>query len=178
MQSCRYGVPAMPHIPAYVYGLFLLLLWMGVSRCLPRTIRVERLVIMPVIMTILSVRGFEGLFSQASVLDLAFAAAGLCVGMTIGWRHVSAWKIEVDRAKRSLSLPGDIMMLVIILTTFAFEFLLHVGAEMHAAWFSAPAVPPLAAAVWVGFTGMSLGRSLHLLSRYVNVPERSADQLG
>jgi len=168
----------MTHIPAYVYGLFLLLIWMGVSRCLPRTIRVERLAIMPVIMAILSVRGFEGLFSQPALLDLLLAALGLCIGMAIGWRHVSTWKIAVDRAKGSLSLPGDIMMLVIILATFAFEFLLHAAAEMHAAWFAAPAVPPLAAAIWAGFIGMTLGRNLHLLSRYMSVSERSADQLG
>lgn len=168
----------MTHIPAYVYGLFLLLLWMGVSRCLPRTIRVERLAIMPIIMAILGIRGFEGLFSQPTLLVVLLAAIGLCIGMAIGWRHVSAWKIAIDRTKGSLSLPGDIMMLVIILATFAFEFLLHAAAEMHAAWFAAPAVPPLAAAIWAGFIGMTLGRNLHLLSRYMSVPERSADQLG
>jgi hypothetical protein len=168
----------MTHIPAYVYGLFLLLLWMGVSRCLPRTIRIERLAIMPVIMAILGIRGFEGLFSQPTLLDLLLAALGLCIGIAIGWRHVSAWKIAVDKAKGSLSLPGDIMMLVIILATFAFEFLLHAAAETHAAWFAAPAVPPLAAAIWAGFIGMTLGRNLHLLSRYMGMSERSADQLG
>lgn len=168
----------MTHIPVYVYGLFLLLLWMGVSRCLPRTIRVERLAIMPVIMAVLGARGFEGLFSQPTLLDLLMAAIGLCAGMAIGWRHVSAWKLAVDRAKGSLSLPGDFMMLVVILATFAFEFLLHAASEMHAAWFAALAVPPLAAAVWAGFIGMSLGRNLHLLSRYMSVSPQPADQMG
>ena len=168
----------MSHIPAYVYCLFLLLLWMGISRCLPRTIRVKRLAIMPVLMAILGFRGFDGLFSQATMFDLLMGTLGLCAGMAIGWYHVSAWKIGVDREKGSLSLPGDIMMLVIILATFAFELLLHAAAETQAAWFSAPAVPPVAAAIWAGFIGMSVGRNLHLLSRYMNVPAESVDQAG
>jgi len=168
----------MTHVPAYVYILFLLLLWMGISRCLPRTIRVERLAIMPLLMAILGACGFDGLFSQPSLLDVLFAALGLGIGMAVGWRHVSGWKIAVDKTKGSLSLPGDIMMLVIILATFAFEFLLHAAAATHAAWFSAPFVPPLAAAIWAGFIGMSLGRNLHLLSRYMTIPEQPADQVG
>lgn len=168
----------MTHIPVYVYALFLLLLWIGVSRCRPRTIRVERLAVMPVLMAVLGARGFDGLFSEASSLDLLFALIGLGIGVAIGWRHVGAWKLEVDRLKRSLSLPGDIMMLVIILASFAFEFLLHAAAAMHAVWFSAPVVPPLAAAIWAGFIGMSLGRNLHLLSRYMDVRGQSADQAG
>ncbi|WP_414088305.1 DUF6622 family protein [Rhizobium sp. BR 314] len=178
MQSCRYGVPAMSHIPAYVYCLFLLLFWMGISRCLPRTIRVERLAIMPALMAILGCRGFEGLFSQPTMFDLLAAALGLCAGMGIGWHHVRTWNIGVDRERASLSLPGDVMMLVIILATFAFEFLLHAAAETHAIWFSAPAVPLVAAAIWAGFIGMSVGRNLHLFSRYINVPVEPVDQAG
>jgi len=168
----------MSHIPAYVYCLFLLLLWMGISRCLPRTIRVERLAIMPILMAILGLRGFEGLFSQATLFDVLMGSFGLCAGMAIGWQHVRAWKIGIDREKGSLSLPGDAMMLVIILATFAFEFLLHAAAETHAAWFAAPAVRPFAAAIWAGFIGMSVGRNLHLLSRYMNVPADPVDQAG
>ncbi|NLR98650.1 hypothetical protein HGP17_17670 [Rhizobium sp. P38BS-XIX] len=166
----------MTHVPLYVYVLFLLLIWMGLSQCRPRRVRLERLAIMPVLMAIMGARGFDGLFVHASVADMIFALAGLGIGAAVGWRHVSGWRIAVEKAKRSLSLPGDIMMLVIILATFAFEFLLHAAAASHAAWFSASFVPPLAALVWAGFVGMSLGRNLHLISRYMSVPAQPADQ--
>ncbi|MFS8046735.1 hypothetical protein QD461_13380 [Rhizobium sp. BR 314] len=112
------------------------------------------------------------------MFDLLAAALGLCAGMGIGWHHVRTWNIGVDRERASLSLPGDVMMLVIILATFAFEFLLHAAAETHAIWFSAPAVPLVAAAIWAGFIGMSVGRNLHLFSRYINVPVEPVDQAG
>jgi len=156
----------MSHIPTYVFILFLVLAWMGISRCFPRSIRVERLAILPVLMVVLGVRGFSGLFGLPSVVDLAAAVVGGAVGLAMGWRHVRRWRIRVDRRARSLSIPGDIMMLAIIMGTFAFEFALHYGFEARAGWATASPVEPLAAAIWSWFICMSAGRNLNLAMRF------------
>ena len=111
----------MSHIPTYVYILFLVLLWMGVSRCYPRTIRVERLLILPALMIVLGVRGFLGLFPAPTFVDLAAALAGGAIGLAMGWRHAGRWPIRIDRSAQTIAIPGDVMMLAIILGVFVFR---------------------------------------------------------
>ena len=157
----------MSHVPPYVYALFLVLLWMGIVRCFPRTIRVERLILMPAVMGFLGVHGFFALFPSPGGLDLLAAATGAALGFAVGYRHVRGWEVAVDRKARRLSLPGDVMMLVVILATFFFEFALHYGIESGAAWVRGAAVAPMAAALWCLFIGMSAGRNLNLARRFV-----------
>ena len=156
----------MSHIPPYVYVLFLVLLWMGIARSFPRTIRVERLLIMPALMAILGVRSFFALFPAPGGPDLLAALAGAAVGLAIGYRHVERWETGVDRTARTISLPGDVMMLVVILATFAFEFALHYGVESHANWAAGFGFSLVAAAIWCLFVGMSAGRNLNLALRF------------
>lgn len=156
----------MSHIPSYVYVVFLVLLWMGIARCFPRTIRVERLFIMPALMALLGVRSFFGLFPSAGAIDLLAAIGGAAAGLAVGYRHVQHWDTAIDRGARTISLPGDVMMLVVILATFAFEFALHYGVESGAGWAVGPAFPLVAAAVWCLFVGMSAGRNLNLALRF------------
>jgi hypothetical protein len=156
----------MSHVPAYVYVLFLALLWMGVARCFPRTIRVERLLIMPALMTVLGVRGFVSLFHGPDNADLFAAVLGAAIGLAIGYRHVRRWAVRIDRSARTIAVPGDVMMLVIILATFAFEFALHYGIDSAAAWAGSALVPPVSAAVWSLFVGMSAGRNAKLALRF------------
>jgi hypothetical protein len=157
----------MSHVPVYVYVLFVVLLWMGLARCFPRTIRVERLMVMPVLMAVLGIRSFLGLFPTVGLPALAAGLAGLVFGATIGSWHVRRWKIEINRQTRSIALPGDVAMLGLIMATFVFEFLLHYGIEAHAAWSASSATPSIAAAIWGLLIGMSLGRNMLLGRRYL-----------
>ncbi len=157
----------MSHIPTYVYVLFFVLLWMGITRSFPRTIRIERLLIMPALMAVLGIRGFFGLFHSPDYLDLLTAVFGSAMGLALGYRHVQQWIVSVDRAAKTIALPGDVMMLVIILATFGFEFALHYGFDSGAAWASSSTLPPVAAAVWCLFIGMSAGRNLNLALRFL-----------
>lgn len=156
----------MHHVPLYVYVLFLLLLRIGISRCFPRTIRIERLLVMPVLMLMLGIHGFSSLFSSP---DAADALAGICggaVGLAAGYRHAQGWDVAIDRTNRRLSVPGDIMMFVVILAAFGFEFALHYAIESGAVAATGTALPLLAAAVWALFIGMTAGRNFNLASRY------------
>lgn len=156
----------MNHVPLYVYVLFLILLRVGISRCYPRTIRVERLLTMPVLMLALGVHGFFSLFASPDAVDLLAGACGAALGSAVGYLHVRGWSVAVDRAKRQISVPGDIMMLVVILAAFAFEFALHYVIESHAIPAASPLLPPLAAAVWALFIGMAAGRNFNLARRF------------
>jgi hypothetical protein len=161
----------MHHVPLYVYVLFLILLRIGISRCFPRTIRVERLLTMPILMLALGVHGFISLFSAPKAADLLAAACGLALGSVVGYLHVRRWNVAVDRARRQITVPGDIMMLVVILASFAFEFALHYVIESHAIAATDPVLPPLAAIVWALFVGMTAGRNFSLANRFRHTPQ-------
>lgn len=159
----------MSHIPLYVYPLAALLVWIGIARCFPRTIRIERLMVMPALMAVLGLRGYLGLFPAAGFVVAAAAMLGAAVGLALGWRHVRGWQVEVDRAARTISLPGDVMMLVIVLASFGFEVVLHYGVESHAGWAAAAMAAPLAAAISALFVGMSAGRNANLACRFAGL---------
>ena len=159
----------MSHVPLYVYVLFLVLLWMGVARCYPRIIRVERLLIMPALMLVLGARGYLELFSSVGLFDLLAGIVGSVIGLGVGIYHVRTWTIAADRAKHTISLPGDAMMLVVILATFFFEFALHYAIESGAVSARNPMLSIVAAALWTLFIGMSAGRNLNLAIRYLRL---------
>lgn len=156
----------MHHVPLYVYVLFLILLRVGISRCFPRTIRIERLLIMPILMLILGIHGFFSLFSSPNAADVLAGTCGAAAGLIIGYRHARGWNVAVDRTNRRLSVPGDIMMFVVILAAFAFEFALHYAIESGSASAAGTVLPLLAAAVWALFIGMTIGRNFNLASRF------------
>ena len=161
----------MNHVPLYVYVLFLILLRVGISRCFPRTIRVERLLIMPILMLALGIHGFFSLFSWPNAVDVLAGAYGIAAGLVVGHVHVRGWNVGIDRARRRISVPGDVMMLVVILAAFVFEFALHYVIESHAVAATDPLSPPLAAAVWALFVGMTAGRNFNLANRFRHAPQ-------
>lgn len=154
------------HIPPYVYVLFVVLMWLGVARCFPRSIRVERLGLMPALLVALAFRAFLQLFPQPGLADLASAGAGMVVGIWIGWHHAQGWAVQVEPQRRRLTVPGDILMLVIILCAFVFEFALHFAIATHAAWLESPFSQPGAAFIWAWLAGMTVGRNANLGFRY------------
>ena len=169
---------AMSHIPVYVYFIFIALLWVGVTRCFRRTIRIRRLLIMPLLFAALGFRGFFGLFQHPVDRDILAALLGLAIGLALGWHHARRWTIAIDRQAGQITVPGDIMMFAIILGSFAFEFTLHYGIESRASWVAVWPVQPIAAGVWAWFLGMTAGRNVNLALRYrdqqaVPVPEAS-----
>ncbi len=156
----------MSHIPAYVYFIFIGLLWIGIRQCFQRTIRFRRLLITPIIFTALGLHGFFGLFSIPTDIDIGTAVLGLSTGLAFGWHHARSWNVIVNKQVRLITVPGDVMMLVIILSSFAFEFALHYGIESHASWVTTWPIQPIAAGVWAWFLGMSAGRNINLAARF------------
>jgi hypothetical protein len=163
----------MSHIPSYVYFLFAGLVWLGVKRLRARTIRVERLALMPIIFSTLGLHGFFGIFPRVLSSDLLPALIGGAAGIALGWLHATRWNVKIDVATRQLTTPGDPMLMVLILLIFAFEFGLHYGAAAGAGWFSNPLTPPLAAALWAALFGLSAGRNLNLATRFAHANQRS-----
>ena len=52
------------HTPAWVFALFTLLLWMGITQLFPRRASLARITVMPVVMTALAVYGVVSAFAD------------------------------------------------------------------------------------------------------------------
>ena len=109
------------NIPGYVYAIFIILLYMGITRCFPRIIKVQRLFITPIIFILLSIRGMASLF-DLGIVKLFYWLAGCIFGIFLGNLHVSNRIVYADHDQQLIKVPGDWSMLVLILSIFFFEF--------------------------------------------------------
>ncbi|MBR0644991.1 hypothetical protein [Plastoroseomonas hellenica] len=164
----------MSHVPAYVYLILAVLLYLGIASCYPRRLHPARLVIMPAVLLLLGFRSFLALFPTPTFPDLAAALAGGALGFSLGWYRAGRWRVMTDRAARRIAIPGDPAMLAILLGSFAFQFALRYGMAAGAAWVAAPGVQPLAAALWAWFAGLAAGSSTNLMTRYRGPPAAAA----
>lgn len=162
----------MSHIPTYVFFIFAALVWIGVKRMSPREVTPERLLVMPAIFAGLGLHGFLGIFPQAGLTALIGAGIGALAGLGAGWLQGARYTLGFDPQSRRIAMPGDPLMLGLILAIFAFEFVLHAAATTRAPWLANAFTPPLAAAIWAALAAISAGRNLNIARRY-NDPQRS-----
>jgi hypothetical protein len=158
------------NVPAYVYLILALLIWLGISRCYPRRMHPARLLIAPAVLLGLGLNGFFGLFPAPLAIDLLTAGAGGVLGFGLGWWRTGRWPVAVDRTAQRIAVPGDPAMLAILLGSFAFQFALRYGMASGAGWATEAFVQPLAAAVAAWFAGLAAGSGARLLARYCAAP--------
>lgn len=152
-------------IPNYVYVLFFILLYMGVNRCFPRVIKVQRLFIAPLFFILLSIRGMVNLFDIAPT-DIFNWLAGCTLGAVLGYLHVSNRQVQADHDRQLIKLPGDWSMLILILSIFLFEFFIHYSIDAN--WpISANSYFKMSSILILGvIAGMSSGRAANYFYKY------------
>jgi hypothetical protein len=155
----------MSHIPGYVFVILAVLIYIGVKRCLPRTVRPERLVLFPLLIVGSGLHSMEGLFPSAGVIAWGAAVGAGLIGLAAGWHHAQRWSLSFSADGSQVRLPGDPGLLIIILFTFGFEFVLHFAIAAHLPWVASALFVPSALAIWGFLAGMPTGRALNVLVR-------------
>ncbi|RKP48332.1 hypothetical protein [Trinickia fusca] len=176
----------MQYVPTYVYVLLCVLVYVGIRRCYPRTIRVERTIVFPLAFVLLGASSVNRLFPGAGWPDYALALFTLAAGIVLGWLHASRWRLGfepiatvddsgVRRRGMRVRLPGDPSLLVTLLLMFALEGFLHYAVETRQPWAASEQFVSLAFAAWGMLAGMPLGRALNVLVRSIRAAgERSS----
>lgn len=162
----------MSHVPLHVYALFYGLMYWGYKCCFERTMRVERLMLLPMFFVFFSLRSVVNLFHMGPI-GLAIWSAGMLSGVLPGYLHVRNNVIRADHAQKLISVPGDWTMLVLIIFIFGFEF--FVNYCMHAGWgLSRVYAFHVAAQATLGFiAGMAMGRSVTTSYKYSVAPSEN-----
>jgi hypothetical protein len=108
--------------PWWVYLLLILLVRLGIRSFKPRTIQLPRLILLPSIFFLWSIYRLY----QNDVLVfpslIVWWVLALAVGAYLGFKEVHAWKIHVDKAKKTLTIPGNYSTLILIVAVFILNF--------------------------------------------------------
>jgi hypothetical protein len=114
----------MSHVPSWVYILFLVLLYIGITGCFKRVVKVNRLILMPAVFVWFSV---DNLYkaSTVSLYQIVFFIFGGLIGIYLGYLHVRKAVVHADKHQHLVELPGDWTILILILIIFAVQFAVH-----------------------------------------------------
>lgn len=155
----------MSHVPTWVYILFFILLYLGIKRCYTRVVTIERIAIVPAVFIFLSLRSTVSLF-HFSLLGFLLLLLGGIIGSLLGHLHVRKRVVRADKQKHLIEIPGDISMLIMVMSIFAIEFFIHYAFDAH--WAIAQIdVFKNAAVILSGIVvGISTGRSITYFLKY------------
>ena len=157
----------MLRIPAYVYVLLCVLIYVGIKRCYPRVTQPERAVLFPLLLVVLGALSLSRLFPSAGADTSALSGATLAGGALLGWGHASRWRLRFEAINGAtvVHLPGDPSLLATLLATFVVEFVMHFAVESNQAWAATNAFITGSFGIWGVLGGMPLGRASNVLVR-------------
>lgn len=112
--------------PVWVWGLLALLVIVGVSQSMPRSVSARRIVIVPSLMLALSLAGVATTFG-AQPLAFAAWAAGIALAIVFGIDAVAPRGARWAREAARFELPGSWLPLGLILVLFCIKYGVGVG---------------------------------------------------
>jgi hypothetical protein len=164
----------MHSIPAYVYVLFCVLVYLGVRRCFPRTMRPERLLVFPLVFLALGAASLNRSFPGGDLSMDMLAVAALTMGAGLGWIQAARWRLQFHFTRRSMKVrvPGDPSLLVTLLLSFVIKFAQQYAMATHAAWGTTHTFQITLFAAWGALAGMPLGRAINVVLRSLDAKQR------
>lgn len=158
--------------PLYVWAILAFLIQRGVMASRERELSLQKLCIIPLVMTGLSLQGIHASFGFGGVAPLAWLAGAL-LGGALGWRLIKPAAIVADTARASIRQAGSWLPLVLMLSIFCMKYAVAVALAITPALRQELGFVATAAALYGIFSGIFTGRLLRSLALY-----RQADQGG
>ena len=149
------------HTPTWVFALFALLLWMGITQLFPRRASLARITVMPVVMTALAVYGVVSAFADTPWALAAWATMALLVGAAT-LRLAPASTAQYNPQARSFSLPGSGVPLALMMGIFFFRYAVAVVQAVKPGILDTAPAAVVVAATYGVFSGLFMARALRL----------------
>lgn len=108
--------------PWWAYILLIYLISIGVKSTKPRTISVQRLVLLPLVFVAWSFYVLWGKVALGFVSLIPVWIIFLGIGAYLGVKEVHKWRITHDRHKGEVTIPGNYSTLVLIVLIFVLKF--------------------------------------------------------
>lgn len=149
------------HTPYWVFGLFAALAALGISQCVQREVTLQRMTLVPLAMVGLSLYGTVSVFgAQFHVLAL-WAAAAAASALAVFSRRAAAGT-RYDAARRTFTVPGSIVPLLLIMGIFCTKYGVNVALALHPAPAHNPQFAAAVSAVYGAFSGVFAARAARL----------------
>jgi hypothetical protein len=149
------------HTPAWVWGLLLALLWLGLSQAVTRTASLKRITLLPLAMTGLSLYGSVAAFGAGpQPLLVWLSACALAFALVLQQAPPDATRY--DPATRRFALPGSWVPLLLILGIFVTKYFVGAVTTMQPALALGTSFSLGFAALYGAFAGIFLARAARL----------------
>lgn len=124
---------ALSGAPWWVYVLFIYLVSIGIKSLKPRTIPFQRVVLFPVVFVSWSAYSLFTKIQLGHYSLIPFWLICIIVGAILGYLEVRNWHFKVDKHKQTLTIPGNVSTIVLILLIFAINFFFGYYEAVHSA---------------------------------------------
>ncbi|MDP3652381.1 MAG: hypothetical protein Q8R67_11930 [Rhodoferax sp.] len=118
------------HTPKWIFVLFVALLWLGLLQMRPRSAGLNRITIVPLVMTGLSLYSVTSVFGDTPQALLAWMV-GAMVASTTSYQMLGDSNIRYHAASRRFLLPGSVVPLALIMGIFFTKYVVGVFTKMQ-----------------------------------------------
>lgn len=149
------------HTPVWVWALLIALFALGLKQSRRATLSLKRVIILPVVMTGLSVFGTISAFGTASTGLLVWALVAIAVGSLV-WQQPTPAGTRFDAATDSFNVPGSWLPLALMMGIFVTKYAVGISLAMHLAFVREVAFVMGTCALYGAFSGVFIGRAARL----------------
>lgn len=157
----------MASIPTWVYLLFIGLLYLGIKRGFASTVKVRRLLVIPILFLWLSLHSALKLFPINDLNVLSYIV-GVIIGGGLGFLQLKSIQITADKQQGLLRIPGDWSFIILIMTIFIVEFSINYLAAIGSPVLHMPAFAITALLISGLIVGNTIGRNGCYLYKFIN----------
>ncbi len=147
--------------PKWVFALFVALVWLGLKQMLPRRVSLNRITIMPLAMTCLSLYGVTSAFGDTPQALLTWLA-GATLAFTLNFQLRNWTQIQYDATRRSFQLPGSAVPLALFMGIFFTKYAVGVSIAMQPALAHNGGFALAIGLLYGAFSGVFLARATQL----------------
>lgn len=152
-------IEILKHTPSWVFGLFFVLLGLGISRARACVVPLARAIAVPIVMIVLSLSGVITAFHGSSTGLVAWmGAVGLTVGVSqrLGYTRGAVF----DPVTRLLSIPGSWLPLLLMMGIFFIKYGVAITLARNPALASVPVFIASASMVYGLVSGIFLAGAI------------------
>ena len=149
------------HTPKWVFALFAGLVVLGLKQMLPSRAGLNRITIIPLAMTCLSLFGVTSVFGDSPQALLTWVV-GAAITFALNFQFSSSSQIRYDAANRSFYLPGSAVPLALFMGIFFTKYAVGISVGMQPALAHDASFALVVAGLYGGFSGIFLSRAAKL----------------
>lgn len=150
------------HTPAWVFGLLLGLMVLGLQQTRNRQVKLWLAYLLPVGMVILSLVGVTSNFG-VQLLTISLWMAGLCSVALVGYQLLPVKSLRYLTESNRFYIPGSWVPLFVILAIFFTKYVVAVLYALGNPITEQAAFMPVLCVVYGGFSGYFVARALCLV---------------